>query len=256
MHRALQLFHGSLSRNMVSVEDISVWEQRLQQELDGLKYCQQKVAVDASIPQAIKTRFRDIVATLNDNIYQVLGRCRQLRAEPASSTAFEKRAERLQEEYKNVLRNIEKLLKTVDVQAEPKRKHSTLRSPVRTGKSTAKVTRSKSATGIVALPDGEITLKEVTSELKELKDALRHVKHRVEKHGHERYEAELKETKEENDRLWGKLHTMQEEQNKLLQLITTLSARIDALQSTHAEQAQETRLLPRRTGEAAELMRQ
>jgi DNA replication protein DnaD len=241
---------------MASVEDISVWEHRLQQELDGLKYCQQKVAVDASIPQAIKTRFRDIVATLNDNIYQVLGRCRQLRTETASSTAFEKRAERLQEEYKNVLRNIEKLLKTVDVQAEPKRKHSTLRSPARTGKSTAKVTRSKSATGIVALSDGEITLKEVTSELKELKDALRHVKHRVEKHAHERYEAELKETKEENDRLWGKLHTMQEEQTRLFQLITTLTARIDALQSTHAEQAQETRLLPKRTGEAAELMRQ
>ena len=60
---------------MASIEDIISWEQRLQQELDGLKYCLQKVAADSNIPQAIKTRFRDIVAALNDNIYQVLGRC-------------------------------------------------------------------------------------------------------------------------------------------------------------------------------------
>jgi len=239
---------------MASIEDIISWEQRLQQELDGLKYCLQKVAADSNIPQAIKTRFRDIVAALNDNIYQVLGRCRQLRTESVSPTAFEKRADRLREEYQNVLRNIEKLLRTVEAPTEPKQ--SSLRSPAKAGKTPNKVTRSKSATGIVALSSEQASLKEVTTELKDLKDALRHVKHRVEKHAHERYEAELKETREENDRLWGKLHAMQEEQTKLVQVIEALTARMDAMQSISSEQPQEPRLLPKRAGQAAELMRQ
>lgn len=241
---------------MASTEDITSWEQRLQQELDGLKYCLQKVAADSSIPQTIRSRFRDIVAALNDNIYQVLGRCRQLRTESVSPAAFEKRADRLQEEYQNVLRNIEKLLRTVEAPTESKPKQSTLRSPIKTGKSATKVTRSKSATGITAFSSEETALTEVTTELKALKDALRHVKHRVEKHAHERYEAELREVREENDRLWGKLHAMQEEQAKLMQLLATLTARMDTLQSTHSEMPQEPRLLPKRTGQAAELMRQ
>ena len=245
---------------MVSIGDVEVWENRLQQEVEGLKYCLTTVNADTTIPATIKTRFRDIVTALNDNIYQVLGRCRQLRSEGAVSTVFEKRAERLHEEYRNVLRNIDKLLKTVETQKIPKNRreiaHLTSRSPEKTSKSAGK--RSKSAANLTEKSSpNPLNLSEITSELKELKETLRHVKHRVEKHTHEKYEVELREAREENDRLWGKLHAMQEEQTRLMQVINALASRLDALQSGESrEEKGEPRLLAKRSGEAAKMLQQ
>ena len=236
---------------MVSKGDLESWESRLQEELDGLKYCQEQVAADTSIPAAIKTRFRDIITALNDNIYQVLAKLRQLKAEPHSATGYAKRAERVQSDYRSVLHNIEKLLKTVDANKEPRYRRDTFASQTKT----PKVLRSKSATGLSPEREEKRTLGQITVELKELKDALRHIKHKVEKHTHEKYEAELKEARSENDRLWVRLHAMQEEQTRLVQLVNSLSDRFSALQPNSPEQSPEPRLLSKRVGQAEELLK-
>ena len=216
---------------MATAEDLAAWESQLMEELEGLRECQQRVSEDKSIPLGTKTRFRDILKSLNRSVSQVLSRTKSLRSLPLEASEFSSKASLLQRDYRHILRNITQLLHTIDPLPAPPRPSTP--------------------------PDPLFDLSQLSTEFVQLQRMTAASRTNLDEHVHSEMETQLREVRAENDQLNVRLQTMEEEQNDMVKVAEALQERIALLEKRTGRREQEAvpRLIAKRVGEAEKYLR-
>jgi len=209
------------------MEEVKEWEQTLREELDGLKYCREKVQEDTSIPKNIQSRILEVIRTLKMNMVQVMAKCAQLRKEGLPQKAFNARADRLRQEYLDAIKNLQKLLSTVESpkRYEPNFTNDTFSSRNKHSPVTKKAPRPKSAS--------QETTRKVSpkSSDPETKLGLQKLENDLKNHIHIEYEERIEKLERENTDLKKQLSYLQEEHSEVLESLHSLKLRLDKLEN-------------------------
>lgn len=114
---------------MSILDEITSWDKHLRQELNGLKFCKQKISADLEIPTSIKNRLEKVIKSLKLGIIKVILKSEKLKEDYDKGTDIENKTRRLRGEYVQVLNNVDKLISTVDFRhMEPRYLNSTFNS--------------------------------------------------------------------------------------------------------------------------------
>ena len=247
-------------------EEIEEWESALKEELQGLKFCKQKVENDRSIPKNIKDRFLDVIRNLKLNMLQVIARCAKLNSDDLSARDLAPKVEKLRKEYEIAMDNLKKLLATVDIPYNmPRYASHTYISRKREETSsklspTAKAIKqsparnnSGSRTRSASVSRQEIAKENIYSvlsrDLTDLRTLTRKIKEEIDSHSHAGYEERIGNLEKENTALRRQLDTLNEEHAETLKIVQSLRKRLDKLEVDRQEEkevlARENRAKPR-----------
>lgn len=229
-------------------DEISDWESALKEELQGLKFCKQKVESDKSIPKNIKDRFIDVIRNLKLNMLQVIARCAKLNSEEFSSREMAHKVEKLRKEYETAMDNLKKLLATVDIPynlpryashtyISRKREESSnkLSPTAKSIKPNPGITNTGSRTRSASVSRQETSKENIFSvlsrDLTDLRTLTRKVKDEIDSHTHTNYEERIENLEKENSTLKRQLDSLNDEHAETLKLVHNLRKRLDKLEN-------------------------